>query len=153
MVVPVQDYDETYPPFRTEAAWKPGELAYTTWDLLLQTSVKNYGVSRCPSDPSPAVFDFKDGSTIWRSYGVPRNIIWVPTKGLSFPRSAATVPQPADTLLMGEKIRALASTAGHTPRPARRGTRGISALHSRTGSISRGSGTVTGWWRCSRTDT
>src|SRR5207248_9718329 len=29
--------------------------------------------------------------------------IWNPTKGLSFPRTEASVPQPADTLLMFEK--------------------------------------------------
>jgi prepilin-type processing-associated H-X9-DG protein len=70
---------------------------------VLQTYIKNYGVSRCPSDPYPAVYDFNDGSSIWRSYGVPRNMIWDPTKGLNFPRTAASVPQPADTLLMAEK--------------------------------------------------
>jgi prepilin-type N-terminal cleavage/methylation domain-containing protein/prepilin-type processing-associated H-X9-DG protein len=99
----VQDNDSTYPPFEVKTPWKPGELNYATWDLLLQTYVKNYGVSRCPSDPTPAVFDFNDGSTIWRGYATPRNMIWNPGSGLPYPRRDATVPQPADTLLMFEK--------------------------------------------------
>jgi prepilin-type N-terminal cleavage/methylation domain-containing protein/prepilin-type processing-associated H-X9-DG protein len=99
----VQDYDETYPVFELKTPWKPGELNYTTWDLHLQTYIKNYGVARCPSDPYPAFFDFKDGTTIWRGYATPRNMIWNPGPGLPFPRTAATVPQPAATLLMFEK--------------------------------------------------
>jgi prepilin-type N-terminal cleavage/methylation domain-containing protein/prepilin-type processing-associated H-X9-DG protein len=99
----VQDYDSTFPCFSVAAAFKPGELNATTWDLLLQPYIKNYGVARCPSDPYPAFYEFADGSTIWRSYGVPRNMIWNPGKGLPFPRTEANVPQPADTLLMFEK--------------------------------------------------
>jgi prepilin-type processing-associated H-X9-DG protein len=99
----VQDYDSTFPCFSVAAAFKPGELNATTWDLLLQPYIKNYGMARCPSDPYPAFYEFADGSTIWRSYGVPRNMIWNPGKGLPFPRTEANVPQPADTLLMFEK--------------------------------------------------
>jgi prepilin-type N-terminal cleavage/methylation domain-containing protein/prepilin-type processing-associated H-X9-DG protein len=99
----VQDYDSTFPPYSVNTPWKPGELTFTTWDLLLQTYIKNYGVSRCPSDPYPAVYEFKDGSTIWRSYTSPRNMTWNPAKGLPHPRSEGSVPQPADTLLMFEK--------------------------------------------------
>jgi prepilin-type N-terminal cleavage/methylation domain-containing protein/prepilin-type processing-associated H-X9-DG protein len=99
----VQDYDSTFPPFEITVPFKPGELNTTTWDLLLQPYIKNFGVARCPSDPYPAFYEFADGSTIWRSYGVPRNMIWNPGKGLPFPRTEANVPQPADTLLMFEK--------------------------------------------------
>jgi hypothetical protein len=31
----VQDYDSPFPPFSVAAAFKPGELNFTTWDLLL----------------------------------------------------------------------------------------------------------------------
>jgi prepilin-type N-terminal cleavage/methylation domain-containing protein/prepilin-type processing-associated H-X9-DG protein len=99
----VQDYDGTFPTYSVNTVWKQGELSFTTWDLLLQTYIKNYGVSRCPSDPHPAVFEFKDGSTIWRSYTAPRNMIWNPAKNLPHPRTESNVPQPADTLLMFEK--------------------------------------------------
>jgi len=118
----VQDYDNTFPPFRVNAAWKPGELPYTTWDLLLQTYIKNYGVSRCPSDPHPAFFDFKDGSTIWRSYGVPRNMIWVPGKGLPHPRGEGSVPQPADTVLMFEKNQGAGVNGWPYPKTRKPGT-------------------------------
>jgi prepilin-type N-terminal cleavage/methylation domain-containing protein len=99
----VQDYDNTYPLYEMPVPFKPGELNYTTWDLLLQLYIKNYGVARCPSDPTPAVFEFKDGTTIWRSYATPRNMIWVPGKNLPYPRNEASVRQPSDTLLMFEK--------------------------------------------------
>jgi prepilin-type N-terminal cleavage/methylation domain-containing protein/prepilin-type processing-associated H-X9-DG protein len=102
-----QDYDSTFPIFRSAMPWKPGELPYTTWDLLLQTYIKNFGVSRCPSDPYPAFFEFKDGTKIWRSYTAPRNILWNPDNGNPrgglYPMKLATVQQPAGTLLMFEK--------------------------------------------------
>jgi prepilin-type N-terminal cleavage/methylation domain-containing protein/prepilin-type processing-associated H-X9-DG protein len=104
----IQDYDETLPMWSVTTPYKPGELNLTTWDLLLQTYIKNFGVSRCPSDPFPAYFNFKDGSTIWRSYTAPRNILWNPgdksnpRNGL-FPMRLATAQQPSDTLLMFEK--------------------------------------------------
>jgi prepilin-type processing-associated H-X9-DG protein len=104
----IQDYDETLPMWSVTTPYRPGELNLTTWDLLLQTYIKNFGVSRCPSDPFPAYFDFKDGSTIWRSYTAPRNILWNPgdksnpRNGL-YPMKLATAQQPSDTLLMFEK--------------------------------------------------
>jgi len=102
----IQDYDETLPPWSTNTAFKPGELTLTTWDLLLQTYIKNFGVSRCPSDPYPAFFEFKDGSTVWRSYTVPRNLVWngsIPARGITYPLRLATVTQPAGTIMMFEK--------------------------------------------------
>jgi prepilin-type N-terminal cleavage/methylation domain-containing protein/prepilin-type processing-associated H-X9-DG protein len=99
----VQDYDNTYPLYEMPVPFKPGELNYTTWDLLLQPYIKSYGVARCPSDPNPAFFEFKDGTTIWRGYATPRNMIWTPGKNLPYPRNEAAVPQPSDTLLMFEK--------------------------------------------------
>ena len=92
----IQDYDETLPMWSVNTPFRPGELGLTTWDLLLQTYIKNFGVSRCPSDPFPAFFTFKDGSTIWRSYTAPRNILWNPDKsnprGGLYPMKLATVP-------------------------------------------------------------
>src|SRR6476661_4723473 len=103
----IQDYDETMPMWSVTTPFKPGELSLTTWDLLLQTYIRNFGVSRCPSDPFPAFFEFKDGSTIWRSYTAPRNILWNPDKsnprGGLYPMKLATMAQPAGTLLMFEK--------------------------------------------------
>jgi prepilin-type N-terminal cleavage/methylation domain-containing protein/prepilin-type processing-associated H-X9-DG protein len=103
----IQDYDETFPMWSTNAAFKPGELTITTWDLLLQTYIRNFGVSRCPSDPYPAFFEFKDGTTIWRSYTSPRNLLWNPEKanprGGLYPMKLATVSEPAGTLMMFEK--------------------------------------------------
>ena len=105
----IQDYDETLPHAgQRTTQFRPGELNLTTWDLLLQPYIKNYGVARCPSDPSPAHFFFKDGTQIWRSYTAPRNILWNPgdksnpRDGL-YPMKLATVQQSADTLLMFEK--------------------------------------------------
>jgi prepilin-type N-terminal cleavage/methylation domain-containing protein/prepilin-type processing-associated H-X9-DG protein len=103
----VQDYDETYPMWSTADRFKPGELNLTTWDLLLQPYIKNFGVARCPSDPYPAFFEFKDGSKVWRSYTTARNIMWNPEKanprGGMYPMRLASVPQPAGTILMFEK--------------------------------------------------
>lgn len=103
----IQDYDETFPMWSVNVPFRPGELTLTTWDLLLQTYIKNFGVSRCPSDPYPAFFEFKDGSTVWRSYTVPRNVMWNPDRanprGGLYPMKLATVSQPAGTLLMFEK--------------------------------------------------
>jgi prepilin-type N-terminal cleavage/methylation domain-containing protein/prepilin-type processing-associated H-X9-DG protein len=103
----IQDYDETLPMWSTNDKFKPGELNLTTWDLLLQTYIKNFGVSRCPSDPYPAFFEFKDGTTIWRSYTTPRNIMWNPDKsnprGGLYPMKLAFATEPAGTLLMFEK--------------------------------------------------
>jgi len=103
----IQDYDETLPMWSVPTQFKPGELNLTTWDLLLQTYIKNFGVSRCPSDPFPAFFEFKDGSKIYRSYTAPRNILWNPEKanirGSLYPMKLAFATQPADTLLMFEK--------------------------------------------------
>src|SRR5439155_5908521 len=53
----IQDYDETFPMWHINVPFKPGELNLTTWDLSLQTYIKNFGVSRCPSDPTPAFFE------------------------------------------------------------------------------------------------
>ncbi len=104
----IQDYDETLPMWSTNEKFRPGELNITTWDLLLQTYIKNFGVARCPSDPSPAHFFFKDGTMIWRSYTAPRNILWNPGEKSNprdgeYPMRLATVQLPADTLLMFEK--------------------------------------------------
>jgi prepilin-type N-terminal cleavage/methylation domain-containing protein/prepilin-type processing-associated H-X9-DG protein len=104
----IQDYDETLPMWSTNDKFKPGELNLTTWDLLLQPYIKNYGVARCPSDPSPAHFFFQDGTQIWRSYTAPRNILWNPgdksnPRDGEYPMKLATVQQAADTLLMFEK--------------------------------------------------
>jgi prepilin-type N-terminal cleavage/methylation domain-containing protein/prepilin-type processing-associated H-X9-DG protein len=113
----IQDYDETLPMWCTDIPFRPGELTDTTWDLLLQPYIKNFGVARCPSDPSPAHFFFKDGTQIWRSYTAPRNILWNPTtvrarcnggdagnpRDGEYPMKLATVQQSADTLLMFEK--------------------------------------------------
>jgi prepilin-type N-terminal cleavage/methylation domain-containing protein/prepilin-type processing-associated H-X9-DG protein len=104
----IQDYDETLPMWSTNDKFRPGELNFTTWDLLLQTYIKNFGVARCPSDPSPAHFFFKDGTQIWRSYTAPRNILWNPGEKSNprdgeYPMKLATAQYPADTLLMFEK--------------------------------------------------
>src|SRR5439155_26708718 len=74
----IQDYDETFPMWYVNVPYRPGELSVTTYDLLLQNYLKNFGVSRCPSDPNPAFFEFKDGTTIWRSYTTPSNFTWNP---------------------------------------------------------------------------
>src|SRR5262249_14603337 len=104
----IQDYDETLPMWSTNDKFRPGELNLTTWDLLLQVYIKNYGVARCPSDPSPAHFFFKDGTQIWRSYTAPRNILWNPGEKANprdgeYPMKLATVQEAANTLLMFEK--------------------------------------------------
>jgi prepilin-type processing-associated H-X9-DG protein len=103
----LQDYDETLPMWSVSTPYLRGELGLTTWDLLLQTYIKNFGVARCPSDPYPAFFEFKDGTTIWRSYTAPRNILWNPgggnPRGGLYPMKLASVLEPANTLLMFEK--------------------------------------------------
>ena len=102
----LQDNDDTFPLFSFDYPFKKGELSFTTWDLALQKYARNYGISKCPSDPYPAYFKFKDGSTIWRSYTCPRNMIWNPedaTGGRIYPMSEGSVPRPAETLLMFEK--------------------------------------------------
>ena len=104
----IQDYDETLPMWSTNDKFRPGELNLTTWDLLLQTYIKNYGVARCPSDPSPAHYFFKDGTQIWRSYTAPRNILWNPGEKSNprdgeYPMKLATVQDASGTLLMFEK--------------------------------------------------
>jgi prepilin-type processing-associated H-X9-DG protein len=99
----VQDYDGSYPIYISYKS-RPNELPpNVTWDLQLQPYLKNFGVARCPSDPHPAFHEYPDGSTVWRSYTTPLNMIWGLQKGLPFPRTEANVPQPADTLLMFEK--------------------------------------------------
>jgi prepilin-type N-terminal cleavage/methylation domain-containing protein/prepilin-type processing-associated H-X9-DG protein len=101
----IQDYDETLPMWSVTTPFKPGELNVTTWDLLMQSYIRNFGVARCPSDPYPAFFEFKDGTTIWRSYTAPRDILWNPEgpRKALYPMRLATVTQPAGTLLMFEK--------------------------------------------------
>lgn len=102
----LQDYDGTFPLFQFDYPFRKGELNYTTWDLAIQKYINNFEVSRCPSDPFPAFFKFKDGSVIYRSYTCPRNLIWNPggfPRGELYPMSEATVRQPANTIMMFEK--------------------------------------------------
>jgi prepilin-type processing-associated H-X9-DG protein len=103
-----QDYDQTLPMWSVDAPYRPGELDVTTWDLLLQPYLKSGEASRCPSDPLPAFFAFKDGTTVWRSYTVPRNLLWNPgdrsnPRDSEFPMKLSAVPQLGATLLLLEK--------------------------------------------------
>jgi prepilin-type processing-associated H-X9-DG protein len=103
----LQDYDETFPCWVTNTPYRPGELKVTTWDLLLQSYLHHPDAARCPRDPSPAFFEFADGTRVWRSYAPPRNLIWLPDprnpRAVRYPLKLATVTEPVGTLLLIEK--------------------------------------------------
>lgn len=103
-----EEYDETLPLWSVAVAYRPGELDVTTWDLLLLPYLKSMDAGRCPSDPAPAVYAFIDGRTLWRSYAVPRNLIWNPgetanPRDSEYPMKLAGIREPQRTLLFTEK--------------------------------------------------
>jgi prepilin-type processing-associated H-X9-DG protein len=101
------DYDETFPPWLTNAPYHRGELPVTTWDLLLQSYLPRSSGGRCPEDRAPAFYEFADGTRVWRSYSTPRNLIWVPDPGNPraslYPMKQARVTEPTGTLMLIEK--------------------------------------------------
>lgn len=118
-----EEYDGTLPMWSVAVPYRPGELDVTTWDLLLQPYLKSADAGRCPSDPAPAFFAFRDGSTVWRSYTVPRNLIWNPgekenPRDREFPMKLVAVPEPRRTVLLTEKNQG--GEVNGTPYPATR---------------------------------
>lgn len=116
----VQDYDGAFPLARLETPYRPPELSYSTWDLLLQAYLRNADVARCPSDPFPAFFEFKDGSRAWRSYAVPRNLIWNPDRDNPrrnrYPMKLAELSRPAGTLMLFERTQGVDVNQSPYPR-------------------------------------
>jgi prepilin-type N-terminal cleavage/methylation domain-containing protein len=118
----VQDYDGTYP-------FYPGPITATRPDLyvwsIFQPYVKNGSVLRCPSDPSPLVWDPKRSGDWAPAFVVSPNTVWNASystldpglfrggglqadwgiSGLNEAASASAHPRPAsaDTLIAVER--------------------------------------------------
>jgi prepilin-type processing-associated H-X9-DG protein len=103
----IQDYDGTFPCWMTSEPYRRGELPFTTWDLLLQSYLQDFGAGRCPNDPFPAFIEFRDGASAWRSYAAPRNLMWPRDRNNPrdplYPMKLARVTQPAGTVMLIEK--------------------------------------------------
>jgi prepilin-type N-terminal cleavage/methylation domain-containing protein/prepilin-type processing-associated H-X9-DG protein len=120
-----QDYDEVVLPHAIRCGYVGGSSTnppdcrrgYLTWLILAQPYIKNWGLFRCPSDPTNAFNVWSTGSAIpvnqmiWPSYGWNWNYlnssgnsasgpcaVWQPTVGGGFPVSLAAINQPAATV-------------------------------------------------------
>ena len=112
----VQDYDGTYP-------FYPGPITAIRPDLyvwsIFQPYVKNGSVLRCPSDPSPLVWDPKRSGDWAPAFVVSPNTVWNASYSTLDPGlfrggglqadwgisglNEAAIPAPADTLIAVER--------------------------------------------------
>jgi prepilin-type N-terminal cleavage/methylation domain-containing protein/prepilin-type processing-associated H-X9-DG protein len=113
----IQDYDGTFPPYlgSTLTAASP---QYYVWSLF-QPYVKNGQVLRCPSDPSPLLWDPRNNGAYAPGFQVSPGIFWnssysgldngsVTVSGQTAnwgvnDQAEASLPAPADTIMAVER--------------------------------------------------
>lgn len=116
----IQDYDEYYP--MRYGGGCPGDCEYNkqrSWKNMLYPYVKNYGIYKCPSNPTAQQFDqIGNNATDKTNAYAGGYAMWLPDaflagkfgNGAGYPQSQAGVPAVADSLLILEQSYRYADT-------------------------------------------